>query len=100
MIVDVYTMMSIGTAQRNIAVLTRILDGAWDNADLFELEVFLRAQHRMQPATLLPFIDRVRTRTMQDDDKKKVEALISDERCNLYNARERHRRDVASGVKY
>ena len=92
--------MRIGTAQRNIAVLTRILEDTWDNADLFEFRVLLRIQVQVPGAEQLLFLERVRTHTMNDEDRKRLEVLISDEQRNLRNAQGRHRHDVASGVRY
>ncbi len=99
MVIDIYSMR-IGTAQRNISVLTRILEGTWDNADMFEFRVLLRIQVHVPPAEQLPFIERVRTHSMNDEDKKRLDVLISDEQLNLRNAQGRHRHDVASGAKY
>jgi hypothetical protein len=99
MVYDFYSVR-IGAAQQNIAVLTRILDNAWDDTDLFEFDVFLRVQARKQRNERLSFLERVRTHTMRTEDQNELKAFIADEHHALHDAQERHRRDIASGVKY
>jgi hypothetical protein len=99
MVYDIYSVR-IGAAQRNIAVLRRILEDIWDNADLFELEVYLRVYVRKQRDERLMFMERVRSRAMREEDRKELEVLMANEHTALREANEHHRRDVASGVKY
>jgi hypothetical protein len=98
----VYDLCSarIMSAQQNIAVLNRILDGTWDSADLFEFEIFLRVRSQKQRMERSLFIERICTKTMTDVQIAEIEAFVSDEHLNLRDAREQHRRDAVSGVKY
>jgi hypothetical protein len=99
MVYDIYSTR-IATAQQNIAVLSRILDGTWDSTDLFEFEIFLRVRSKKQRMERSVFIERVCTKTMTGVQIAEIETLISDEHLNLRDAQEQHRRDVVSGVRY
>lgn len=99
MVYDFYSAR-IGTAQQNIAVLSRVLDGSWNSTDLFELMILMRTQGGMKQSEQLLLMERARARTLNEGDRKELGFLISQEHAALAHAQERHQRDVRLGIKY